>query len=122
MSAPKEPVVTQDGYLYHKEAILENLLQQKKAIKRKMAAWEAEQQGKKQKVGAGQPTWLVQALSVCRVAQALSFQALFPGARIKVLGLGHKGFRVFAGRWAECGVGWPGCRLMRRLQWRRRQS
>jgi nitric oxide synthase-interacting protein len=46
----KDPVVTPDGYLYSKEAILENLLQQKKAIKRKLAAYEAQQAEEQQKV------------------------------------------------------------------------
>lgn len=35
---------TPDGYLYSREAILESLLQQKKANRRKLAAWEAQQQ------------------------------------------------------------------------------
>jgi nitric oxide synthase-interacting protein len=42
--------VTPDGYIYSKEAILENLLQQKKAIKRKLAAYEAQQAEEQQKV------------------------------------------------------------------------
>ena len=33
-----------DGYLYSREAILESLLQQKKATWRKLAAWEVQQQ------------------------------------------------------------------------------
>ncbi|WIA18381.1 hypothetical protein OEZ85_009843 [Tetradesmus obliquus] len=44
-----DPVVTPDGYLYSREAILENLLQQKKAIKRKLAAYEAQQAEEQQK-------------------------------------------------------------------------
>jgi nitric oxide synthase-interacting protein len=43
-------MATPDGYIYSKEAILENLLQQKKAIKRKLAAFEAQQQEEQQKV------------------------------------------------------------------------
>lgn len=43
LQAAVDPVVTPDGYLFSKEAILENLLQQKKIIKRKTAAWEAQQ-------------------------------------------------------------------------------
>lgn len=35
--------MTPDGYLYSREAILESLLRQKKALKRKLADWEAEQ-------------------------------------------------------------------------------
>lgn len=46
----QDPVVTPDGCLYSKEAILENLLAQKKAIKRNLEAWEAAQQQQKQKV------------------------------------------------------------------------
>lgn len=38
-----DPVVTPDGFLFSKEAILENLLSQKKTIKKQMAAWEAAQ-------------------------------------------------------------------------------
>jgi hypothetical protein len=45
-------MVTPDGYLYSREALLENLLQQKKAIKKKTAAYEAQQQDELQKVGA----------------------------------------------------------------------
>eukprot|EP00775_Hariotina_reticulata_P008739 gene8739-8919_t len=44
-----DPMATPDGHLYSKEAILENLLQQKKAIKRKLAAYEAQQQEEQQK-------------------------------------------------------------------------
>ena len=36
-------MITPDGYLFSREAILENLLAQKKIIKRKTAAWEAQQ-------------------------------------------------------------------------------
>ncbi|KIY93552.1 Nitric oxide synthase-interacting protein [Monoraphidium neglectum] len=43
------PVVTPDGYLYSREAILENLLQQKKGIKRKLAEWEAAQKAEDDK-------------------------------------------------------------------------
>ncbi|KAK9832517.1 hypothetical protein WJX81_004354 [Elliptochloris bilobata] len=39
-----DPVCTPDGYLYSREAILESLLQQKKANRRKLVAWEAQQQ------------------------------------------------------------------------------
>ncbi len=46
----QDPVVTPDGCLYSKESILENLLAQKKAIKRNLEAWEAAQQQQKQKV------------------------------------------------------------------------
>jgi hypothetical protein len=48
-------VVTPDGYLYSREAILENLLQQKKGIKRKLAEWEAAQKAEDDKVGAVPP-------------------------------------------------------------------
>lgn len=40
-----------DGFLFSREAILENLLAQKKANKRKLAAWGAQQQELNQKVG-----------------------------------------------------------------------
>lgn len=43
-------MATPEGYLYSREALLENLLQQKKAIKRKLAAYEAQQQDEQQKV------------------------------------------------------------------------
>ena len=46
----QDPVVTPDGYLFSREAILENLLQQKKAIKRKLDAWEKSQQEEEEKV------------------------------------------------------------------------
>lgn len=46
----QDPMVTPDGYLYSREALLENLLQQKKAIKKKLAAYEAQQQDEQQKV------------------------------------------------------------------------
>lgn len=39
-----DPVCTSQGYLFSREAILENLLQQKKANKRKLAAWQAQQE------------------------------------------------------------------------------
>lgn len=35
---------TPQGMLFSREAILENLLAQKKAIKRKLAAWESQQE------------------------------------------------------------------------------
>jgi hypothetical protein len=43
---------TPDGFLYSREAILESLLQQKKANKRKLAAWEAQQQDELRKARA----------------------------------------------------------------------
>ncbi|KAL6760119.1 hypothetical protein V8C86DRAFT_3018086 [Haematococcus lacustris] len=45
-----DPVITPDGYLFSREAILENLLAQKKGLKKRMAAWEAAQQGAAKKV------------------------------------------------------------------------
>ncbi|DBA91104.1 TPA: hypothetical protein ACH3X1_016068 [Trebouxia sp. C0004] len=45
-----DPVCTPEGYLFSKEAIIESLIQQKKAIKRKHAAWEAQQADDHQKV------------------------------------------------------------------------
>ena len=39
----QDPVCTPSGNLFSREAILENLLDQKKANKRKLAAWEAQQ-------------------------------------------------------------------------------
>ncbi|GLI59813.1 hypothetical protein VaNZ11_001780 [Volvox africanus] len=45
----KDPVITPDGHLYSKEAILENLLAQKKAIKRNLQAYETAQQQEQQK-------------------------------------------------------------------------
>ena len=49
-SALQDPVCTPDGYMFSREAILENLLQQKKANKRRYAAWEAQQQDEQRKV------------------------------------------------------------------------
>jgi len=46
----QDPVCTPEGFLFSKEAIIENLIQQKKAIKRKHAAWEAQQADDHQKV------------------------------------------------------------------------
>ncbi len=46
----QDPVCTSEGFLFSKEAIIENLIQQKKAIKRKHAAWEAQQADDHQKV------------------------------------------------------------------------
>ena len=47
----QDPVVTPDGYLYSKEAIYESLLAQKKANKRKLAAWEEQEHQEERKVG-----------------------------------------------------------------------
>lgn len=44
-------MATPGGILYSREAILENLLAQKKANKRKLAAWESQQAGETRKVG-----------------------------------------------------------------------
>mmetsp|Transcript_29649 Transcript_29649/g.54374 ORF Transcript_29649/g.54374 Transcript_29649/m.54374 type:complete len:321 (-) Transcript_29649:734-1696(-) len=44
----EDPVLSPHGYLYSREAILENLLEQKKAIKRKLAEWEAAQKNDEQ--------------------------------------------------------------------------
>lgn len=41
---PQDPMCTPAGVVFSREAILENLLAQKKANKRKLAAWEAQQQ------------------------------------------------------------------------------
>ena len=46
----QDPVCTPEGFLFSKEAIIENLVQQKKAIKRKLAAWEAQQSDDQLKV------------------------------------------------------------------------
>ena len=40
----QEPMCTPQGMLFSREAILENLLAQKKANKRKLATWEAQQE------------------------------------------------------------------------------
>ncbi|KAL6769034.1 hypothetical protein ACKKBF_B17225 [Auxenochlorella protothecoides x Auxenochlorella symbiontica] len=44
-----DPVCTPDGFLFSREAILENLLAQKKANKRKLAAWKAQQAERQRK-------------------------------------------------------------------------
>ena len=49
MLSLQDPVCTPEGFLFSKEAIIENLIQQKKAIKRKHAAWEAQQADDHQK-------------------------------------------------------------------------
>mmetsp|Transcript_28551 Transcript_28551/g.77014 ORF Transcript_28551/g.77014 Transcript_28551/m.77014 type:complete len:322 (+) Transcript_28551:159-1124(+) len=49
MQPAVDPVVTPHGVLYSREAILENLLAQKKAIKKRMAAWEAAQAAESKK-------------------------------------------------------------------------
>lgn len=46
----QDPVVTPEGHLYSKEAILENLLAQKKAIRKRVVAFEAQQQAASDKV------------------------------------------------------------------------
>ncbi len=51
----QDPVCTPEGFLFSKEAIIENLIQQKKAIKRKHAAWEAQQSDDQQKAGCMLP-------------------------------------------------------------------
>ncbi|XP_068612788.1 nitric oxide synthase-interacting protein-like [Brachionichthys hirsutus] len=43
----RDPVVTPDGYLYEKQAILEYILHQKKAIAQKMKAYEKQKQAQK---------------------------------------------------------------------------
>lgn len=44
-----DPVSTPDGFIFSKEAIIENLLAQKKAYKRKLAAWETSQADERRK-------------------------------------------------------------------------
>jgi len=46
----QDPVVTPQGILYSREAILENLLAQKKAMKRRMATWQAAEGERARKV------------------------------------------------------------------------
>ena len=46
----QDPVATPHGIIFSREAILENLLAQKKAIRRKLALWEAQQAGETRKV------------------------------------------------------------------------
>ncbi len=43
-------MATPHGIIFSREAILENLLAQKKAIRRKLALWEAQQAGNTRKV------------------------------------------------------------------------
>jgi nitric oxide synthase-interacting protein len=50
----QDPVVGPSGHIFSREAILENLLAQKKANKRKLKAWEAQQQEEQRKVGERQ--------------------------------------------------------------------
>lgn len=44
-----DPVATPEGFIFSREAIVENLLAQKKAYKRKLAAWEAAQEEERKK-------------------------------------------------------------------------
>jgi hypothetical protein len=46
----QDPLCTPEGHIFSKEAILKNLLDQKKSNKRKFAAWEAQQQDEQRKV------------------------------------------------------------------------
>ncbi len=48
----QDPVITPHGYIFSREAIVENLLAQKKAIKRKLAVWEAAQAEEAKKVSS----------------------------------------------------------------------
>ena len=48
----QDPVCTPEGFIFSKEAIIENLVQQKKVIKRKQAAWQAQQADDQQKVSS----------------------------------------------------------------------
>lgn len=48
----QDPVITPAGCLFSREAILDNLLAQKKAIKKNMAAWEGYERAQQQKVCA----------------------------------------------------------------------
>jgi hypothetical protein len=59
----QDPLVTPDGYLYSREALLENLLQQKKAIKKKLAAYEEQQKEEQQKVRAR--AWCARVRGAC---------------------------------------------------------
>ena len=47
---PQDPVITPEGYVFSREAILEYFLSQKKVQKKKVAAWEAQQQEEATKV------------------------------------------------------------------------
>lgn len=51
----QDPVCTPKGFLFSREAILENLLEQKKANKRKLAAWEAQQADEARKQASRPP-------------------------------------------------------------------
>jgi nitric oxide synthase-interacting protein len=85
-------MVTPDGYLYSREALLENLLQQKKAIKKKTAAYEAQQQDELQKVGQLSAVWLLVAWARAHLAIAA---AVFNRAAARVA-LGCTSCRVSA--------------------------
>lgn len=47
---PQDPICTPDGYIYSKEAIVENLAAQKKNIKRRLAMFELQQEELQRKV------------------------------------------------------------------------
>lgn len=63
----KNPVITQDGYLYDKEAILEFIIHQKKTIAKKLKEFEKQKQKQKEEVGA--------AVNVQKQAELKSFVA-----------------------------------------------
>jgi nitric oxide synthase-interacting protein len=68
LQAATDPVVTPDGYLYSREAILENLLAQKKALKRKLAEWEQHQKDEKRKVSSSAHTADITSVCVILIA------------------------------------------------------
>jgi hypothetical protein len=61
---PQDPMCTPQGVLFSRQAILENLLAQKKANKRKLAAWESQQETLAREVG-----WWPQLLSTSTADQ-----------------------------------------------------
>ena len=50
VSGLQDPVCTPSGYIYSRDAIIENLGAQKKNIKRKLAAWEQQQEDDRRQV------------------------------------------------------------------------
>lgn len=79
---------TPDGFLFSREAILENLLAQKKANKRKLAAWKAEQEERAKKVSRGGEL-VNKGETGERAVGCQSFSTEFPCQNMIIVSLAH---------------------------------